>query len=101
MDPSKLVPIMMRYKTRRLLAAALVNELVDPDTRIKSNVRGRGKDQLDPKIIDYVKKKCFSLHPSDRDSDSKKDWEECIISIDEKGREMKRKMKRQQGRLQN
>ena len=92
---------MMRYKTRRLLAAALVNELVDPDTRMKSNVRGRGKDQLDPKIIDYVKKKCFSLHLSDRDSDNKKDWEECIISIDEKGREMKRKMKRQQGRLQN
>ena len=34
---------MMRYKTRRLLAAALVNELVDMETRIKSNIRGRGK----------------------------------------------------------
>ena len=89
MHPSRLVPILMRYKTRRSLAAALVNELVDPDVRIRSNVRGRGKDPLDPKIIEYVQKKCFILYPSDKDSDSKKDWEDCIISIDEKGRELK------------
>lgn len=86
----------MRYKTRRSLAAALVNELVDTETRLKSNVRGRGKDQLDPKIIAYVKNKCFELHPSDRESDMKKDWEDCIVAIDDKGRELKRKLKKQE-----
>ena len=90
----------MKYKTRRSLAAALVNELVDTETRVKSNVRGRGKDQLDPKIIEYVKKKCFELHPSDKESDMKKDWEDCIISIDDKGRELKRKLKKQEKQQQ-
>ena len=87
---------MMRYKTRRSLAAALVNELVDAETRIRSNVRGRGKDQLDPNIIQYVKKKCFELFPSDRESDVKKDWDDCVVAIDDKGRDLKRRLKRQQ-----
>lgn len=91
---------MMKYKTRRSLAAALVNEMVDPITRMRSNVRGRGKDMLDPKVIEYVKKKCFELHPSEKECDKKKDWDDCIITIDEKGRDLKRKMKRQQERVQ-
>ena len=33
-----------------------------------------------------------------RDSDIKKDWEDCIVSIDDKGMELKRKLKRQQGK---
>ena len=86
----------MKHKTRRSLAAMLVNELVDTETRIRSNVRGRGKDQLDVKVIEFVKKKCFELFPSDKDSDIKKDWDDCIIAIDDKGRELKRKLKRQQ-----
>ena len=52
---------MMKYKTRSL-ATALVNELVDTEACLRSNMRGRGKDQLDPK------KKCFELYPSDKDS---------------------------------
>ena len=94
-DPSRMCPILMKHKTRRSLAAALVKELVDPETWMRSNVRGRGKDQLDAKIIQFVKRKCFQLYPSDRDSDMKKDWEDCIVSIDDKGRELKRKLKRQ------
>ena len=86
----------MKHKTRRSLAAALVNELVDTETRLKSNVRGRGKDQLDMKIIEYVKNKCFELHPSDKESDMKKDWDDCIVAIDDKGRELKRKLKKQE-----
>ena len=86
----------MKHKTRRSLAATLVNELVDTETRIRSNVRGRGKDQLDVKVIEFVKKKCFELFPSDKDSDIKKDWDDCIVAIDDKGRELKRKLKRQQ-----
>ena len=96
-----LCPIVMRYKTRRLLAAALVNELVDTETRLKSNVRGRGKDKLDPKIIDYVKKKCFEVYPSDKESDQKKDWEDCIIAIDDKARDLKRRLKKQERQQRN
>lgn len=86
----------MKHKSRHSLAAALVNELVDPQTRMRSNVRGRGKDKLDTKIIEFVKRKCFEMFPSDKDTDMKKDWEDCIVSIDDKGRELKRKLKRQQ-----
>ena len=65
-----------------------MNELVDTDTRLRSNVRGRGDDQLDPKIIECVKK-CFEMYPSDKDSDVKKDWDDWIIAIDDKGRDLK------------
>ena len=84
----------MRHRTRRTLAAALVDALVDEETRLKSNVIGRGKDQLDEKIIKYVKRKCFKMHPSDKESDMKKDWADCITSIDSKARNCKRKLKR-------
>ena len=83
----------MKYKTRRTLAAALVTELVDTETRIRSNVKGKSnKDQLDPKIISYVKRKCFELHPSI--GDTEKEWDECVISIDNQGRDIKRRLNR-------
>lgn len=80
------------------MAAALVNELFDDETRLRSNVRGRGKDKLDPKKIEYVKKKCFDMFPSERDGDMKKDWEDCIVCIDDKARELKHKLKKQQAK---
>jgi len=46
------------------VAARLVAALFDEDTRLRSNVRGQGKDPLDPKMIEYVKKKCFETFPS-------------------------------------
>ena len=73
----------------------MANELFDMETRINSNVRSRGKAKLDPRKIAYVKEKCFSLFPSVSDADAKKDWDECIISIDDKGRELKCKLKKQ------
>ena len=72
--------MMIKYKTRRSLAAALVYELSNIETWLKSNVRGQGKDKLDPKKIDYVKKKRFEMFPSDRDADVKKDWNDCTVS---------------------
>ena len=50
LDPS-LLALMMKYKTRRSLAAGLVDELVDTETRLSSNVRERKKDQLDTRIV--------------------------------------------------
>ena len=74
----------MKYKTRRSLAAASVDKLVETETRL--NVQGRGKDQLYPKIINYVKKKCFE---SDKETDVVKDRNDCITSIDGKVRDIK------------
>lgn len=85
----------MKHKTRRSLAAALVTELVNVETRICSNVRGKSKkDQLDPKIISYVKRKIFELHPSKEDP--KKEWEDCVKSIDSQARDIKRRLNSQQ-----
>ena len=85
---------MMKYRTRRSLAAGLVDELVDTPTRLRSNVRGkREKNQLDKKFIDYVKRKCFELYPSERESDIKKDWDDCVNAIDDKARGLKRRLK--------
>ena len=85
---------MMKHRTRRSLAAGLVDELVDTPTRLRSNVRGsRKKNQLDAKIVDYVKRKCFELYPSEQESDIKKDWDDCIYAIDDKARDLKRRLK--------
>ena len=54
-----------------------MNELVDTKIRLRSNVRGRGKEQLDPKIIECVKK-CFEMYPSDKDSDEKEYWDDRL-----------------------
>ena len=89
----------MKYKTRRSLASALVNELFDAETCVRSNVRGRWKDQLDPQRIQYIKK-CFQVYPSERDSEMKKDWDDCIVAIDDKAKDMKRKLKKQQEQKQ-
>ena len=35
------------------------------------------------------------MFPSDKDSDMKEYWEDCIVSINDKGRELKRKLKYQ------
>lgn len=90
--PSRLVPIMMKCKTRRALAAGLVAELFDKETRLRSNVRGRGKERLDPKVMAFVQQKCFELFPST--GNCKEEWEKCIVAIDEKGRELKRQLKK-------
>ena len=80
---------------RRSLTAALVNKLVDKETCIRSDVSGRGKDQLDSKIIQYVKN-FFEMLPSDKDSAKKKDWDDCVAAIDDKERDMKLKMNKLQ-----
>ena len=35
-------------------AALLVKELFNEDTKVKSNARGRGKEKLDPTIIEFM-----------------------------------------------
>ena len=90
------MPHFDEIQNQEITSLCLVNELFDTETRMRSNFRGRGKDQLDPQRIEYVKKKCFQVYPSERDSEMKKDWDDCIVAIDDKARDMKRKLKKQQ-----
>ena len=52
MSHTDFVKLFTKGKTRHQLAALLVAELIDEDTQLKSNVRGRGKEKLDPTIIE-------------------------------------------------
>ena len=51
--------------------------------------RGEVKTSWIQRKWEYVKKKFFDLFLSARESDTKKDWDDCIIAIDDKGRELK------------
>ena len=57
---SVIVNTFTKAKNRNHFAALLVGKLFDEETRVKSNVRGRGKEQLDPIIMEYVKYNIWS-----------------------------------------
>ena len=48
-------------KNRSHFAASLVEKLIDEETRVKSNIRGRGKEKLDPTITAYVRVSLITL----------------------------------------
>ena len=60
---------------------------------MKSNVRGRKKEKLDPNIIDYVTEKCFYYFPTEVDDEE--EWVKCIKNIDKKLRIVKNKRDKQ------
>ena len=87
---------MCKHKSRRTLAAGLVQQLVDIDTWLKSNVIGdKKKKALDPDIMAYVEEKCFEYHPfkPSVDKDYKTAWQECVTTIDGRARDIKRRLK--------
>ena len=71
--------------------ALLVERLFDAPTRLKSNVTGRGKERLDPQIMQYIKAKAFAFYECNP-SEIKGEWKKCIKSIDDKSRGLKRKI---------
>jgi len=53
-----MVPLFMKTKSRRGLAAAMVEKLIDHNVWFQSCAMGsKIKKQIDPKIINYVHKK--------------------------------------------
>ena len=91
----KLLPIMMKAKKRTSLAVALAQVLFDQDTRVRCNSNGRinGKPtgKLDPKIMKFIRRKCFEFQPPlDNIED---EWQECTKKINESGRDLKRRLK--------
>ena len=61
LSSAEITPIYVKSRNRRNFAALLVERLFDVETRLKSNVSGRGKEKLDPVIMKYVKAKVFQL----------------------------------------
>ena len=94
-----------KAKNRHHFATILVAELIDEETRMQSNVRGRGKEKLDPTIIEYVlkplvinalyfrwvKTKCFQYYAT-AEANKQEEWEKCIRAIDGKNRAIKRRV---------
>ena len=102
-----MVNLFTKSRNRGNFAALLVCELFDKETRKKSNVRGHGKEQMDPEIIKYihimndvqkswhlffrhVKEKVFEYYPLLNADSEKDEWELCIQSIDVKNRALNR-----------
>ena len=82
---AQLYLIMMMYKTRRSLAAALVNEPINTEIhiRIRCNVRGKGKTSLT--LRSFNTRSILS----DRNSHTvslKKPQDACIVAVDNKRR---------------
>lgn len=51
----RLTELFVKSCFRRNLAVRMARDLFDEETRLKSNVNGRGKERLDPEIIKYIK----------------------------------------------
>ena len=89
---SELTPIFVRSCSRRNFATRIVRHLIDSETRMCSNVHGRGKERLDPQVVKYAKVKCFEYFPCPSSS-IKDEWSLCVISIDESCRRLKKQKK--------
>ena len=83
-----LILLFRKSKSRGNFAVLLSCNLFDESTTLKFNVRGHGKEKLDPDVIKYIKAKCFIYYPSDGNPTD--EWEKCIQSIDVKSRAIKR-----------
>ena len=95
--PTELIPdaeimqMAMKSCSRMNFAAKLSVRLFDEETRLTHNVAGRGKPQLDTKIMAYIKAKCFEVFPCNTTEKMSFEWAKCITAIDECSRRLKNK----------
>jgi len=73
----------------------MIENLVDRDTWFASCAMGSNeKPPLDSEIMKYVEKKVFEYHPLKATQETYKTaWKDCIISIDNRARDLKRRLK--------
>lgn len=76
---SELTQIFMISCSRKNTAALMTRRLFSTEVRMSSHVK---KKQLDPNIMDFIRRKAFLYFPSAH-LDNSKEWFECIIAIDE------------------
>jgi len=75
--------------SRKNFAKNLACVLFDEETRLNSNVAGRGKRKLNPIIVQYIRSICFQFYPNEGDKEA--EWKICIKAIDEGNRQLNRK----------
>ena len=90
LSTSDLTLIFMRSCSRKNMAVKLEKRLIPENIRIISNVSGKNKRKLDPNVMEYVRKIVFQYFSSQQ-VDTKKDWGECTVAIDESCRRLKNK----------
>ena len=91
--PVMLAKIKMESCSRPNFAANLVRSLFTVAERKISNVRGKGKKQLDPAKIQKVEEAAFQQYPLETGEARKSAWANCIKAIDEAGRRLVRAQK--------
>ena len=96
MSLRELTNVYTKSTSRRNFAANLVRSLFTREERMRCNVKGRGKDMLNPTLIEFVKTKCFEFFPLPGSENVKDKWAECIVSIDEANRRLKNKPTKKQ-----
>ena len=74
--------------------AILFVRLLDEETCLTHNVAGQGKPKLDPKIISFIKEKCFEMFPCNVNEKLASEWSSCVTAIDERSRTLKNKIGR-------
>ena len=87
---AEITPIYVKSRNRGNFAALLVEKLFDVPTRLRSNVNGRGKEQLDPEVMRYIYHKVFEFYECET-SKKKDEWRSCIRAIDDKSRGLKKR----------
>ena len=73
LSSSEITPIYVKSKYRNNFPAFLVEHLFDVPSRLKSNVKGSGKEHLDLEIMQYTKAKIFEFYEC-LASEVKKEW---------------------------
>ena len=71
-----------------------MKRLFPEEIRRVSNVSGKGKQQLDPIIIRYIKETAFEHWPLAQTEKLEKEWGECRTAIDEANRRLNRPTKK-------
>ena len=87
---AELTQIFVKSCSRKNFASCLVGRLFDINTRLRSNVNGRGKDRLDKKKIKYVRCKAFEFYPLSSGEKEVEEWPKCVGAIDESSRRLKK-----------
>lgn len=87
---AELTQIFVKSCSRKNFASCLVRRLFDINTRLRSNVNGRGKDRLDEKKIKYVRRKAFEFFPLTSGEKEVEEWSKCVAAIDESSRRLKK-----------
>ena len=88
---AEIMQMAMKSCSRMNFAAKLSVRLFDEETRLTHNVAGRGKPQLDTKIMAYIIAKCFEVFPCNTTEKMSFEWAKCITAIDECSRRLKNK----------